>query len=703
MKKQLLLSSVLIASIGTYAQNNKNRQPVGCLNVAKELAYRFQVNESGNTVSQTSSVAKQNEGDQPADNNPGAKSVAAITVTKISSSMNAFGMLESSTKLLTWNDNVDAVTFTHRKSPTYVASPVSNSGSIISMISSDMGVTWDSTCIWTNANAGRFPQAGLFLPANTSGINNAYIVGMGPTVNNNAFTGVWCASKQVSLTPKNAPGNDQQFFSNAAATPPMGKIDYIRTGFDITNDGAVHGMGLHFTDINNSTSSGLSGGYAVKGTFNPGTADFSWTSVLLSPPVTSDASGEKNLSSTPYMAWNEAGNIGYAMFIGVSQSATGSNQGLQPIIYKTTNSGNSWSLLNGIDFNSPSMKIVTDRLFTLPSNTNLAVPFFDVGEGIDITVDAYDNLHIGCLIASANSIHPDSAFFLSLTPPALGRTKHEYVNGGWPYIYDFMGDGNSPWKVFTIDSLPTEAPSGNSASSSFSVNPITDVDPNSGNKQVSSTRLQLSRSITGDRIAFIWAEGDTNLTNSKFLQFPDLKARMACVANGTITVDVTKTNFTSNLANTTTNNKVKSKAYFHAVSPKMKAVGTTQFQIPLTVTNSAPLVSQGANDHYYISGEITNFACITGLGEHKTNSIESYGLLPNPAKGNVTARVNLSQPGTIEIAVYNTVGQEVKTIKTNGNNGDNDINISLQNISSGIYIVKIAAQGKTTSKKLIVE
>lgn len=700
MKKHLLLSSVLVASISTYAQNSKNMRSTTYLNVAKELACRFQISESNNAVSQPATLAKQNEENRPVDNNPGAKSVAAITVTKISGSMNVFGMLESSTKLLTWNDNVDAVTFIHRKSPTYVASPVSNSGSIVSLISSNMGTTWDSTCIWTNANAGRFPQGGIFLPPGNSGLSDSYIVGLGTTVNN-VFTGGWCASKQVTLTPKNAPGPDQQFFSNASAVPPMGKIDYIRTGFDITNDGVVHGMGLEFTDINNSNASGLSGGYVVKGTFNPGTSDFSWSSTLLSPPVTSDSNGEKNLSATPYMAWNEAGTVGYAMFIGVRQGATGSNEGMQPIIYKTTDSGNSWTLLNGIDFNSPSMKFVTDRIYSITTST-LSIPAFDISEGIDITVDAYNNLHIGCLIAGTYSTHQDSITSIGIS--TVTKTKHQYANNEWPYIYDFMGDGNSPWKVFTIDSLPTEAPSGNSASSSFSANPITDVDPNSGNKQVSSTRLQLSRNITGDRIAFVWAEGDTNLTNSKFLQFPDLKARLACVANGTITLDATKTNFTSNLSSSLSiNNKVKNKAYFHAVSPKMKEVGTALLQLPITVTNSSPLVSQGPNDHYYISGEITNFACTIGLDEQSAKTMDANSLIPNPAKGNVTARIQLSQPGTIDLAIYNTIGQEVRTIKANGNTGSNDISISLSNLSSGIYIVKTTAQGKTTSKKLIVE
>ncbi len=699
MKKHLFLGSALLISISAYPQQQRKFKATGCVNTANELKKRFALDET--TLPQqkmASNVSTTTEEPTVTSNAKSSAASAAITVLPFGGSMNAFGMLESATKNIRWNKNVDAVTFVHRKSPTYVAAPGNNSGAIVTLFSANMGATWDSTCIWADVtNAGRFPQGGLYSAPGNTNLQNAYIVGMGPTVAGTNFSGNWFASKQVSLTPKNTQGTDVQFFGNVAPTGPFGKADYIRTGFDITDDGVVHGMGPVFVDFNNTTANGLSGAEIVKGVFSAGA--FVWSSTNITPPVTTESGGDKVLTNTPYMAWNEAGTIGYAMFLGARQGATGSNIGIQPLIYKSTNSGASWSLLSSIDFNSPAMQTVLDRIAPVNTNSNLAVPFFSASDGIDLTVDASNNLHIGCFIQSSFSSDPDSAFFLS----TFGGRRFIYTGGGFPYVYDFMGDGSAPWKFYTIDSAQTEAPSGNQAASSFSANPITDVGA-TGNKQVSSARLQLSRSIVGDRIAFVYVEGDTTQTTSKFLQFPNIKARLVCTANNTITIDPNITNMTANLQSNATNNRVKGKAYFHHVSPKMKASSNSLFQVPITVTNSAPLVSQGANTNYYISGEISNFVCIVSIDENKPNAKDlAYGLIPNPAKDKVSLSVKLNTANTIDVSVYNTVGQLVKQLKNNGEVGENNISLSLENLTSGIYMVKVSVNGLTTTKKLIVE
>lgn len=694
MKKTLLVGSSLLIAISAYPQNGRKFQPSGCINVAKELSHRFNVldTELPNRPAPSNSTIKPEE--EPVTANAKA---AAVTVTKFTGSMNVYGMLVSHSKTLNWNDNVNAVSFIHRKSATYVSSPVSNSGSIVMMLSNNMGATWDSTCIWTNSsNLARYPQGGVYSAPGNANYNNAYAVGMGPATGGSGWTGNWYASKSVTLTPKNTPGADQQFFNNTGANGPLGKHDFARVGFSVTDDGIVHGLGNIFTDIN-ATSDGLRGGQVIKGTFNAGA--FVWSSDSLIPPVVTESGGDKSLAFNPFMAWNESGTVGYAMFIGSRLGATGSNVGWQPLVYKTSNSGASWALLSGIDFNSPAMQIVKDRIGGVTTNTNLEVPFFNIGEGIDLTVDGNNNLHIGCLINTSFSNHPDSASFSTVFGSA--QTRYVYSNGGWPYIYDFVGDGSAPWKVFTIDSLPTEAPGAQSTSPSFSVNPW-NVDAN-GDKVVSSNRLQLSRSVNGDRIAFIWAETDTNLTSSKFNQFPDLKARLACVANGTVTIDPNKTNITSTLPASAVNNRVKGKAYFHYVSPKMRLNGNL-FEVPVTVTNSAPLDQLGANDNFYISAEITNFTCLVNINETKAGLNESgYTMMPNPAKGNVSVNVKLINSGTIDVAVYNLIGQVAKSVKANGEVGENTININLNDLSSGVYMVKVTVNGKVTTKKLVVE
>ncbi|MDI9339662.1 MAG: T9SS type A sorting domain-containing protein [Sediminibacterium sp.] len=699
MNKHLLLGSALLAAISAYPQNGRKPKPTGITNMAERLATRFNVIDE-ETPSNVTTVKNETASNSEAAVTSNAKSSAAVTVTRLSGSMNIFGMLVSQSKPLQWNDNVNAVSFIHRKSATYSAAPVSNSGAIVAMLSTNMGTTWDSTCVWSNStNLGRYPQGGVYSAPGNTNYNNAVVVATGPVTGGSGWLGNFYASKSVTATPKNTAGSDQQFFSNAGPFTPVGKHDFSRYSFSTTDDGLVRSLGSIYFDANGSTAAAqlFRGAQVVKGSFNAGA--FVWTSDSLIPPMVVQSGGNVQGWSQPVMAWNEQGTVGYVMFIGARTGQTLSNQGWQPIVYKTTNSGASWSLLNGIDFNSPSMQFVKNSLQGVNTNTNLEIPFFNVSEGYDAIVDGNNNLHIVATVVGTARQHPDSLGYTFQFGSA--NTSWPYGVGAWPYIYDFVGDGSGPWKAFTIDSMQTEGPSGTSGQPGFNENPW-DIDAN-GSKVTSDSRIQLSRSVTGDRIAVIWAEGDTSLTSSKWLQFPDLKARLICASNGTISVDPNKTNITSTLPASAINNRVKGKAYFHYVSPKMRLNGNL-FELPVTVSNSSPLSNATSNDHFYISAEINNFTCLVNIDETKTeNNGVNYAILPNPAKGNATVNVKLINAGAIDVAIYNMVGQVAKTIKTNGEVGENTVNLNLEGLSSGVYMVKVAVNGKVTTKKLIVE
>ncbi len=701
MKKHLLLGSALLAAISAYPQNGRGLKPSGITNMAERLASRFNVNEEAST----SNVTKSTTTETASEVNTNAKSSAAVTVSKISGSMNIFGVLVSQSRPLLWNDNVDATSFIHRGSPTYVAvgaNATGKSGNIVSMLTQNMGTTWDSTAIWVNnTNLARYPQGGIYNPPGNTNYNNAYVVATGPATGGSGWVGNFYASKSVTATPKNAGGTDQQFFANTGPFTPVGKHDFSRYSFSTTDDGIVRSIGGIYFDASATTAAAqlFRGAQVVKGTFNAGA--FTWTTDSLIPPVIIQSNGQTQCWSTPLMAWNEQGTVGYVMFIGSRTGQTLSNQGWQPIVYKTTNSGASWALTNGIDFNNPSMNVVKNSIAAVNTNTNLEIPFFNVGEGYDIIVDGVNNLHIVSTVIGTARQHPDSlAFTFNFGTEA---TSFPYQTGAWPYIFDFYGDGTSAWKVSTIDSMQTEGPAVISTGGGYTVNPWA-PDAN-GQKVGSDSRIQLSKNTAGDRIAIVWAESDTLLTSSKYNQFPDLKARLICAYNGSVSISPTKTQITSTLPSNTINNRVKSKSYFNYISQKMKYNPSGNlFDLPVTVTNNTSLDGAVSVDHFFIKAEIPNFACTVNLDETKAsiNDVNS-SLIPNPAKGNVNVSVKLLTSNNIDVTVYNLVGQLVKSVKTEGQVGENTINVNLDGLNTGIYMVKVSANGKTTTKKLVVE
>ncbi len=75
---------------------------------------------------------------------------------------------------------------------------------------------------------------------------------------------------------------------------------------------------------------------------------------------------------------------------------------------------------------------------------------------------------------------------------------------------------------------------------------------------------------------------------------------------------------------------------------------------------------------------------------------ENFTFYPNPVKN----ELNLKANNTIEeIAVYNSLGQKIKNLKT-----DNfSLQISMEDLSAGLYFIKVRIDGKENSFKIIKE
>jgi len=93
--------------------------------------------------------------------------------------------------------------------------------------------------------------------------------------------------------------------------------------------------------------------------------------------------------------------------------------------------------------------------------------------------------------------------------------------------------------------------------------------------------------------------------------------------------------------------------------------------------------------------------------ETKTNSIEDLSLedmlniSPNPTTGLVNINVNLPENEAINIAVYNTMGQEVVNVK-NGKISNGTYTVTLENQTNGIYYVKMSLKGAIVTKKVLL-
>lgn len=80
----------------------------------------------------------------------------------------------------------------------------------------------------------------------------------------------------------------------------------------------------------------------------------------------------------------------------------------------------------------------------------------------------------------------------------------------------------------------------------------------------------------------------------------------------------------------------------------------------------------------------------------KDNNIAGFSMYPNPLKGN-TLNFTSTANGTKSVQIFDVVGKEV----VNANTTNNTVNVA--NLNAGVYIVKVTEEGKTATRKLIIQ
>jgi hypothetical protein len=493
----------------------------------------------------------------------------------------------------------------------------------------------------------------------------------------------------------------------------MTKHDLPQFGLTQTQNG-VYSIGMLYNDVNATTDAnkGIRGAHISKGSFNSGV--FVWTSDSIIPPIQLKTDGTKQMWNEPLMTWSESGQTGYVVFIGLrlGVTPTSRNHGWQPLIYKTTNGGNSWNLMNGIDFGDAQYDHIINSLSPSQTNNTVTIPFFNPLEGIDITTDQDGKLHLFTTVLGTAKTHVDSVTYVNQYTVGGEQYGWAHQNKMRPYLIDFMGDGNT----FThkiIDSVGTECPGTNSLIPGYNNNPWADAD--SSKSVASGMRLQISSVYCGAYISYSWAESDTTLTTNllKWNEFPDIKTKVLRACDNIVSAE----RFNVSHPPSGVNPKVRNKAYFHYMSSEMQSGAVTAMSatvaIPLTVSNNASTDAVAAIDNYYTTSNLQftfpngfcgmNSNCtLSGITENNS-SHQNFNLFPNPASSSVEAVLTLNSNETIQMQVYNSIGALMSSDIKQGKAGENKLMLNLANYAPGVYYVKVKTTYSESTKKLIIQ
>ncbi len=87
------------------------------------------------------------------------------------------------------------------------------------------------------------------------------------------------------------------------------------------------------------------------------------------------------------------------------------------------------------------------------------------------------------------------------------------------------------------------------------------------------------------------------------------------------------------------------------------------------------------------------------------NPISEWSLYPNPATGQFTVKYSLENNATVGLELCNLLGQAVFTTSESPKTGgvEHELSIKTTDLPSGVYFIKLTANGHVTSKKVLVQ
>jgi hypothetical protein len=541
----------------------------------------------------------------------------------------------------------------------------------------------------------RYPNGVISNPSGNSSVGSA-IWAVNGNCTTSATTGPYVGWDSIPLGSElfDSTHATQGFLINGNTGVQTEEEEYFMSSSD---DGTVHSIGAGY--IYSTAGSTFTGAVLNTGKWNSSNNSFTWTQTNFQPPL---LSGPTNLSyprsshsfdtlaqmlGVPGTAWSQDGTTGYVVIFGNLDSTdanTGQNLNFvsfQPIIWKTINSGSTWTMLPPHDFkNDP---VFSEYLNPCVDSPNVVIPrwflysdFIDAVGSYDLVVDANYNLHIIGDVQANSEDKPDSSDYLN----------YYYQQ----YIFDVSTTTSNGYNVRYIDSLYTQPWTNAIISGSWNSQSTSSV-----GSVGFGPRIQTTRTTDGSKIFCTWLD-DISGSGVDSLEYPDIFGQG---------FDVTNNNFTP-IQSFTYNTPIAEANYFICISdiaiqnsPFYYIPGTEL--IPPNNYNGA----SGCEYGYLDSVIVYNDGMFTDAVKtiNAPSGIAVSPNYPNPYNKTTQFIVTLDKESTIGVDVYNMVGEAIwSTVTGKMGTGGHIITIDGSTFSSGVYFYRVTAEGSSVTRKMVI-
>ena len=589
----------------------------------------------------------------------------AVNAIPLGSAANVYTILTESQNQVMYNSDINSLVFVHRQNLHYPGP----SGVIVFDASTDGGANWETNIgplspSISNGTAptdgARYPSATIYNPGGNTDPNNAFIIATGPALIPAASWGrMWFGSARLD-------GTD---VSDTLMTAPLTPLDggYFPYGLSMTPQGTAWAITASYDASAPAIDTGALGFrgsfYLLKGTFNTTTKEVDWiTAHTLVPDLfhRNTATGLLNFATDYNMAFSPDGNTGYVVIMGSEKGYVDTVP--KPIVYKSTDAGNSWNKLPEYDFQAD-----IDPFFPNKRNMDSAVAYFS---SFDMTVDAQGRLHMFVYMYGQSTTHPDSLNYIWIN--GAGSAGLNVVE----HLFDVSTSDGTDYRLDHISPFLNV----NTTFGSAVDDPRIDAHP------------QISRTATGSHIFYVWQMTDTLEHATYDNVLPDVYAMGRRIADDSTTVT---RNFTFGLSST-----VASQAYYPTISPVMITNGLDKkYEMPVVFalpSSGSPLDSVS---FYYLKGagfdEIEFDDKTIGI----TNTREAKNVInifPNPTTGILYLESDAARE-IKSVVVYDILGNTVEYI-----NSGNITQVDMSTLATGVYFIRMAGKDFTETRKVIV-
>lgn len=596
----------------------------------------------------------------------------------LGSSYNIYSIIIEGPNSLSYHPDINSMIFSHRQNE----GEDGGSGIISFDVSTDGGATWDASNKplslgltsedGTTINGNRYPNGSIYNPPGNTDPSNAYFVGTGAALHTDPIYGNGWGWEYVVSSKFDGTTDASEAYYTAADTN-----SYINTSMVYTPDGAQWSANYgRNQDLPHQVFNPL---YATKLTFNEATKAFDRKATAL--PL----NYENAIDSTavdPLIAFSPDGMTGYSVIRGIDADDTEEYPSFKPIVWKTTDGGDTWQKQARIAYQSLDSLIS----YTIPVDLDGDGTSDSLGSGspqipfmsqYDIAVDGNGRLHIYASMVSSSNDAEDSEDFGFVWTGVGTLNFFHFIN---------TGDGSDDWEAHFIDTWFNE----DGAVGGIAVD----------------ERVQMGRSPEGDYVFFSHSES-TYLGDEEAVpnDFPDIHAGAYRVSDGFV-VDLKNLGVVPGFefddfefldAATT--------SYFQTMSPVTKEGGENwDHEIPFVYSIPRDLSDDVQPiDYFYYFGvgfdedEFHERGVPAVLGT-KTLSPEAQAVkvYPNPTTGEVALDLSAFKQ-TVQIQVMDMMGRTIQTLSQQSG----QVVIDLASEMNGMYLIQVQTENEVFSKKVM--